>query len=175
MFQVGDFIIYGDTGVCRVTAIGTPRLASLENSRLYYTLTPAFSSEVIYTPVDTRVFMRPILTREEAGEFIRLIPSLERKIDEEAHNIKSSHSLMDYYQSYFLSHTCEDLICLIKTIYLKNEAARKAGRNPGKIEEKYKKRAEAILYGELAVALHIAREDVSDYIKNALKEEYTVI
>ena len=65
MFAVGDLIIYSGTGVCRVENVGPPPFAPKEK-RAYYTLVPLRSRETIYVPVDTQVFMRPILAREEA-------------------------------------------------------------------------------------------------------------
>ena len=47
--------------------------------RLYYTLSPLYGNETIYVPVDTRVLLRPILTREEAEARLRSqLPALEK-------------------------------------------------------------------------------------------------
>lgn len=50
-------------------------------------------------------------------------------------------------------------------------AARESGKRPGKLEEKYRKRVEELLYGELSAALGISRETVPQYIRGMLKEE----
>ena len=72
MFQIGERIMYGSSGVCRVEAIGKPDSASFaDRDRDYYTLSPLYGEGVIYVPVDSSVFMRPILSREEALELIR--------------------------------------------------------------------------------------------------------
>lgn len=34
--------------------------------RKYYKLAPVFGSGTIYIPVDTKVFMRPVISKEEA-------------------------------------------------------------------------------------------------------------
>ena len=54
--------MYGISGVCRVAKIGKPQFASGDHKKLYYTLVPEYGTETIYAPVDTTVFMRPILT-----------------------------------------------------------------------------------------------------------------
>lgn len=40
MFQVGDLIIYGGEGVCRVEAVGPSPVRGSNPGRLYYTLAP---------------------------------------------------------------------------------------------------------------------------------------
>ena len=42
MFQVGDFIVYGSTGVCEVESIGTLDIPGMSKDRVYYTLRPCY-------------------------------------------------------------------------------------------------------------------------------------
>ena len=65
MFQPGDFVVYGSSGVCRVIQVGALEGKSADPTRQYYTLQPVFESERIYTPVDSGVFMRPAMTKEQ--------------------------------------------------------------------------------------------------------------
>ena len=60
---------------------------------------------------------------------------------------------------------------LLKTIHSRNSAARKNGRRPGKVEGRYQKRAEELLYGELSISLGIPLEEVPQYIRQVLKDE----
>lgn len=62
--------MYSETGVCRVEQIGPPPPFDPKAKREYYTLSPMNCRETIYVPVDTQVFMRPILSREAAEELI---------------------------------------------------------------------------------------------------------
>ena len=57
MYQAGDRIIYGGSGVCQVKAV-VPLEGSRED-RLYYTLEPIYGSGIVYAPVDGPVFSRP--------------------------------------------------------------------------------------------------------------------
>ena len=71
MYQQGDLIVYGNTGVCRVEAVGHPQgISGIPEDKLYYTLAPLYSAGVIYAPLDTPVLMRPVLTREAAEKLI---------------------------------------------------------------------------------------------------------
>ena len=119
MFQPGDLIVYGNSGVCRVESIGTPESAVGDKDAQYYTLSPLYSSETIYTPVDTGVFMRPIISREEAQEFVEQIAFAEATVFE-----KQNLSLLkEQYNAVLKTHDCENLLCLVKSVYEKNADA----------------------------------------------------
>lgn len=166
MYQIGDYVIYSSSGVCRVEEIGTPKATYVDKTRNYYKLTPLYSTETIYAPVDTKAFMRPVITRDEAERLVMGIP----EVQEEAIECKSIQMLSDHYQSNFESHDCNDLVKLIKTVYTKNRKAKDNGKKMGKIDERYLKRAKELLYGELAIALGISMESVSDYISGRLEQ-----
>ena len=80
MFETGDLIIYGNSGVCKVAQVGTPNVKAFDQTKLYYTLQPLYSTETIYTPVDTDVFMRPVISRSQAEELIHQIPSIREVV-----------------------------------------------------------------------------------------------
>ena len=161
-YPVGALIVYGGSGVCRVIGVGVPE----GQSKTYYTRAPLYGTEVIYAPVDTRVFLRPVLTKEEADDLIRSMPSIRAERVETGNLQLRSRQ----YQASFQSHDAADLVKLIKTIHWRDAAARESGKRPGKLEEKYRKRAEELLYGELSAALGISRETVPQYIRGMLKE-----
>lgn len=79
MLKVGELILYETVGVCRVKEIS--KLAFLKNDRVYYSIVPVFEKDtVIYVPVDNdKVKIRPVMTRNEAEEFIDQLPFIESK------------------------------------------------------------------------------------------------
>jgi CarD family transcriptional regulator len=165
MYNIGDLVICGDSGVCRVEAIGKLDVPYIDRNRLYYTLSPIYRNGKIFVPTETKVFMRPVLTFSEAQRIIDLIPSIE-----EIDCLSSNHRVLkEHYNQLLLSHNCLDLIKLIKTIYTKNRINAQLGKQPGQIDIKFMKQAEDQLHGELAVALRIPREKVTGYIKNRVK------
>lgn len=168
MFQKGDLIVYGNTGVCRVQDVGHPAgVRNLDKNRLYYTLAPVYQSGTIYAPVDSTVFMRPVLSSAEAEELIRQIPS----ISEKECASRDQKLISDHYRSFLTSHRCEDLVQLIKTVYSKSKRSRQSGKKPSQVDQLYLKRAEGLLYGEFAVALGIDSSEVVDYISRRIGEE----
>ena len=167
MYQVGDYVVYGGSGVCQVDGVGAPSSSGCDSGRAYYTLHPLSGSETIYVPVDTHVSMRPVLTRQEADELICRLPSLpEYPVDREARN---PQLLSHAYQASFRANSCTELARLLKTIHRKDADARRTGRQPGRMDERYRKRAEELLYRELSVALGIPRDGVPKYIRQRLQ------
>ena len=79
MFEVGDYLIYGLNGVCRVEAVGTMEMSGMPKDRLYYTLIPVYQSGCrLFTPVDNaKTVIRPLVSREEALAYIDRMPEAE--------------------------------------------------------------------------------------------------
>jgi len=159
MFKPGDRIIYGSTGVCRVEEITTPDFEK-DKSRRYYALAPVYQDGIIYTPVDTKVFMRPVITRDEAHALIDQIPAMQT----EAYHSSVTRELEEHYSVYLKSHDCGDLLELGRSIYIKKQELLGQRRKFGAVDERFMKRAEDLLYGELAVALDIEKSEVEAYI-----------
>ena len=76
MFSVGEYIVYGVEGVCRVEEAGKLKVAGLDKNRAYYRLRPYYHDGTIYTPVDGKAVMRPVLTREELERLLPRLPEL---------------------------------------------------------------------------------------------------
>lgn len=160
MYQIGDLIVYGSTGVCRVGAVETPRHRPGEEERQYYLLRPLYQDGTIRIPVDTKVFMRPVISREEAEKLIDAIPGMNAEVYHE----RNFTQLAAHYQEALGSHECSDLIELVMSIYAKKQDAESKKRKFGQVDARFMKRAESLLYGEFSVALGIPFDDVQGYI-----------
>jgi len=161
MYEVGQMIVYGTRGVCRVAAVSPGGTSSGGDAgRLYYTLEPLYQSCVIYAPVDGKVFMRPVITREEAEQLIDSIPDVQP----EACFTRDLRELKEHYEASIFSHDCAELVALSMSIYEKRRAAERQKRRLNQTDERFMKQAEQLLFGELATALGIPSEQVPDYI-----------
>ena len=167
MYETGDLIMYGNEGVCKVEAVGVPDIPIMGTKRVYYTLLPQYQDGKIFTPVDTKTFMRRVITKEKAEKLIADIPSVKAEIYEN----NNMRFLSEHYQSFFDSHQCSDLLKLIRDVYLKACDAKEHGKKLNQVDEKYMRRAEELLHGELAVALGIPKEEVKDYIMRSVEGE----
>ena len=165
MYQAGDLILYGRTGVCRVEEITSVKQRGVEGEVRYYVLKPLYQSCNITIPVDSnRVFSRPIISREEAQRMIAAIPTVKA---EPYHN-RNLNQLREYYKARMETYDCADLIELTMSLYAKKREVEAQKRKFGAVDERFMKEAEDLLFGELAVALDIQRDEVRSYIVNAL-------
>lgn len=158
MFAVGDMIVYGRTGVCRVEGIEEKK------GQKFYALTPLYQACSILTPVDGKVFMRPVISKEEALRLIDRIPSMEV----EPWQSGALRDMTERYQATIATHDCADLIGLVMSIYAKKKTAQQEKRKFGVVDERFMKEGEALLHGELAVALGLSVGEVKDFIGGRL-------
>ena len=77
MFQPGELVVYGSTGVCRVEGFGGLDQPGEDRGKRYYLLKPLWQDGMIYAPVDSeKVPMRPVMSREEAEALIGRMPEI---------------------------------------------------------------------------------------------------
>lgn len=158
-YSIGDLIIYGETGVCRVEEIvDRPFLGEMTKC---YKLQPLYQSCVIFTPADNgNVFMRPIISKEEAHALVESIKTVEPKEIPGA----APRVLSEKYDKIIKLHDCSELISLTVSIYHKRLGLIEQKKKLSAIDERYMKKAEDLLFGELAAALGIDKAQVSGYI-----------
>lgn len=167
MFQIGDLIIYGGTGVCRVQEI-TSREVPDGGTRPFYTLQPLYQRCTITAPADSdKVFMRPIISGSEADRLIDTIPHRSA----EAYHDRALRQLAKYYEDKIKSHDCGELIELTMSIHAKMELAASQNRKIGSVDERFMKRAQELLFGEFAAALGIEPDEVPGYIRDRIENQ----
>lgn len=165
MFSVGEMIIYGGEGVCTIEKIDSMNISGVSKDKKYYYLTPLYRGGTIYAPIDTPVFMRNLISKDEALALIDKIPTIEADVFSSI-NIRL---LSEHYQSIIKSYKCEDLVKVMKAIYKKQQIAFEKGKRLGSVDERFLQKAENMLFGELAVALDIKKDEVDDFIRNKLE------
>lgn len=163
MFSKGEKVVYGQTGVCLVTDVCEKELIKGQK-RTYYVLKPLNQeNNTIYAPADSeKVFIRGVITCEEAEELISKIP----EISESAEDFEDSK---EEYRNCLSTHRCSDLVKLTSQIYRKKKTAQENRKKLGFVDEKYMNLAENLLFGELACALGLKPDEVKEYIADKLK------
>lgn len=166
MYKTGELILYGGTGVCRVTEIVSKKLSRSEPEKLFYVLTPLYQSGTITTPVENcKVFTRRVISRDEAISLIDKIPTIHAQ----AYHNQNLQQLENHYRSEMESHDCLDLLRLTMSTYRKKIEREQAKLKFGAVDRRYMERAEELLFGELAVALDITKESVQAFIEDRLQ------
>lgn len=168
MYHVDDYVIYGNNGVCQIKSIGA--LPILDQDKQYYTLTPLFSTETIYTPTDTTIFMRPVMAQEEAHQLLNEVYLFIEDIAEQCTSI----SIDDHYEDYIKSSDSQDLVYLIKVIHAKRFLTIQSGKKTISLrDQQFLKEAEKLLYGEIAIVTGSTKDEVKHKVDSRLEEKIT--
>lgn len=166
MYQVGDYVVYNEEGVCRIADIGTLSMPSAEKNQQYYYLKPLSGDGKVYVPVDTTLPMRPVLDKEQALALIQEMPEIVAEIN----RFNNKRVLEDHYRALMKPHTPEALVKTIKSVYEKRWGAGEKPKALNTTDEYYKKRAETMLYQELSLALDIPLDQVEKFICDAIEK-----
>ena len=164
MFEVNDYIMYGMTGVCQVVDITKERIID-DLQKEYYVLKYIYANDtIIKIPTDNeKIPMRKILSKGDVTTLINNMPNSEtiwidddRKRNEEFKSILKTGDL-------------DNLVKLVRSIYLDKEYKKSIGKKVYKIDEEIMQTAERLLNEELATALNINPNEVATYISNHIQ------
>lgn len=169
MYNIGDSVVYGANGV--MTVIDMRDEAFGDSVRSYYVLkAPADNTGALtFVPVDNEKLvsaMRPLLTVDEIRELILSadsIPLLEWVEDNRARSeqLKKMVELGDRAK----------LISLIKSVCATGVRRIAEGKKNYLADEAAMRKAEHVLYSEIAAVVGIAEEDVPKYIAGIREAE----
>ena len=158
MYNIGDKIIYGENGVCTVLEVGPIVMSGTDKDRIYYTLSPMMGTGTFYAPVDSKMFMRPVMDKAEAKAFLEQIADIEPAV---CRDVRFTH-VDAFYKELFKRHSCEALVAMLKGIYSQDRTTRS-----NRIDT-VTKRAKEILHCELSVALGLPMDQVEEIIRKKL-------
>lgn len=167
MFAVGDYIVYRNAGVCRVDGVGSPGAAVPEKGKKYYILHPVKGAGVIYIPVDAGVYMRPVMSKEEAEHLFHGCIGVEA----DCCPSRDHRLLCEHYREVLSQHSSEKLLGMIKSLLVKEEQLGKKGKKLAGTDQEFKRRAEELLYGEIAFVMGFSYEKVAGDFGKKLMEQ----
>lgn len=164
MFCVGDIVIYGAQGLCKVDGIGPLPMKFADKKKQYYTLhTCKQPSMTIYAPVDNQtVIMRQPLTKAQAESLIAEMPQFEIV------QIMDSKERENRCREALQTCDCREIAKMLKGLYGRHESRVQSGKRDTALDEKYFRQAQEQLYSELAYALGVEKDMIPDYIANRL-------
>jgi CarD family transcriptional regulator len=164
-FSIGDLIVYGENGVCRVE--DQVERVFLDETQQCYKLMPIYQSCVIFTPVEnSNVFMRPVITKEEASFLLEN----HSTFTPESYEAPSPRALSQVYDKVIKNHDCREMMTFIVSIYEKRRLAIESKKKLSAVDERYLKRAEELLFGELAAVLNIEKFQ----LREKMMEKYNI-
>ncbi len=164
-FSIGDLIIYGENGVCRIE--DQVERVFLDEAQQCYKLMPIYQSCVIYTPVEnSNVFMRPVISDEEA----MFLLNNHSSISPESYEAPSPRALSHVYDTVIKNHDCREMMGLAITLYGKKKVALSSKKKLSAVDERYLKKTEDLLFGEIAAVLNMERYELRDRISKEYLE-----
>lgn len=157
-FEVGEHLVYGLHGVCRLEEI-TVDGASGETT---YVLQPLGDKRCrLFIPCGNEIClskMRKVLSREEAEALILEMPHMEENW------ISQESQRKMVFADILKRGDRREIAQLIKTISLTEIRLKEKGKRLYRVDEKTMKDAKKILYGEFAHVLGMKFEDVEPYV-----------
>jgi len=160
--NIGDVIIYGNHGICKVT--GLQDMYMDENIRPYYVLKPVYhtASTVYVSAISNRrkTEIRHILSADE-------IFSLVKKISDKDYTwIKDNRKRKELYGQILADGNRSELIEMIKSLRCRKQELKSTNkdRKLQESDECFLKDAEKTLCEEFAYVLSIKREEVIPFI-----------
>ena len=164
MHKIGEVILYGTDGVCRINEI-TEKKFGKETSKYYVLQSVYRESSLIYVPVGNEKLeskMRTILSKKEVDSIIESMP------DEENIWIENEPMRKVRYKEIITGGDRRELVRMIKTLYEHRTQQERSGKKMHISDERFLKDAEKILYDEIAHVLCIRPDQVVPYISAKL-------
>ena len=167
MFQIGEVVSYGATGICTIEDI---RMESLSRSGVkkqeYYILRPAASPTcTTYVPTANETLtakMRRVLCKDEIDAMILSVKGRQLEW------IDDTRRRADAFGQILAGGISTELLKLIGCLYLEKKARSKGGKKFCATDEKILSSAERMVSEEFAYALQIAEKEVSAYIADRM-------
>lgn len=163
MFGIGELVVYGVHGVCRVT--GTEKMR-IDRKSVDYLVLESVTQENsnFYVPVENDASMarvHPVLTREEMNNLLD-----SKEIWENAW-IADEGQRKQYYRELLSSGDRTAQLRMVATLYAYRAAQRAAGKKFHLCDDNFLRDAERLLSSEIAVVLEMTPE----LAKNLLREK----
>ena len=166
MFNIGEVIVYGNSGVyCVCEYCKSP--VDKHDTRLFYLLRPLHesASNIIMTPIDNdRVMMRNIISQDDAYELIDKIPYIDTIV------VENEKYRKDKYKEAIGKCELEEYVKIIKTIHKRREDLLKNKKRLSETDADFEKRAKYCLYSEIASVFGIRFDEVEGFITNRITQ-----
>lgn len=163
MFEIGEYVVYGNKGVCQIKSIGPIDMPGVSKDRIYYTMNQVYMrGSTIFTPTDSDK-LRKVLTESEAKNLIDGIKAIEPDW------IRDDKEREKLYTETLRTANCKALCEMMIDLYRRRKRRLADGKKATSTDERYFHAAEDILCGELGIALGIKKDDVKKHIMESVE------
>ena len=164
MFEIGDYVINANNGICKIEEKVHLDLPMSDKKKLYYLMVPVKEKTTkLYIPVDSeKQRIRRTMDAMQALEIIDQMPEIE------AVWISDDKQREKRYKEAIFSCEPRQLVAVLKCMYQRNQQRCAEGKKSASIDERYFKMAENNLYSELAFAMQKDREEIKQFIEQRI-------
>lgn len=166
MLKVGECVIYGNHGLCRVQDILVPSFLERGKEKEYYQMISAVDAgSILYVPVDSaQSKIRDVIGEDEA---FGLIDDIEdTAVIELPEGKKAEPAIIEVIRR----NIAEEMMRLVKTLRRIKAVREAEGKKFASLNEKYLSMAEKLLYTELAFALKTEKDDIKRRVLDVLSQ-----
>lgn len=162
MFSIGELVLYGAEGICRI--IDIEELDLTGEPMKYYKLAPESDrSSTIFVPTENSILtnrIKALLTEDE----IRAVIAEEYTGEPIWSN--STNQRKTRYHEIINSGDRKLLIALVRELYARHRSVRGTGQRFPATDEHYYKLAQKILFDEFSRVIPISKEEFLPFIIN---------
>lgn len=160
MYQIGDTMLYGTEGVCKIGEICEMKVGGVKAE--YYVLQPVYrEGSKIFVPVANELLtakMRPILTAEQINSMLESLRLESTSWIENAADRKAE------FQRILRSNDRTELLRMMRMLFLRRKKLQESGKRLRTNDDQMLRDAQKLLGEEFAPALGISRREVPEYI-----------
>lgn len=160
LFKIGDTVVYGAQGICKIDSVETKLIGRQKQD--YYVLKPIFNQNTsVFVPVDNEALTAKMLSALTKAQ----INGLAKKVtDIEVIKASDENQKRELYKSILSSSNRERLVSLIKTIRFERDTRREAGKKLNISDEQTLRKAESLLYNEIAFVFGVEPDEAKNII-----------
>lgn len=165
MFEIGQWVIYGAHGVCRV--VGTEKQLVNRKRTEYLVLEPLNQNESrFYVPTANPTAMSKLKEVLPAQELRAL---LESDAVQEDVWIKEENLRKQHYRDLMGNGDRMSILQMVCTLYRYRDAQVAAGKKFHLCDDNFLRDAEKLLSSEISLVLEMTPEDARTYLRDRLK------
>ena len=163
MYNIGDTVVYGSSGVMTVVDICDESFSG--QTRRYYVLAGGASNlaSKTFVPLDSERLvaqMRPLVTKDEIFDILH---NMDRYPEPEW--VPDNRARQEVFKSIMESGDRGRIIAMIRSIHKTGIRRSEEGKKNYLSDENLMNKAQRILYAELAIVLGIPEGEVGDFIE----------
>jgi len=166
MFSKNEYVFHESAGVCIISDIRVAPLEGMPSDRNYYVLKPLLdANSVVYLPVDSdRVFLRRLLTREEAESLLSRIGEIQELEAENPKLLRAKYiETMHTYQP-------TEWVRVIKTVKKRASILAQKSQKLPETERSFLEKSKQHLCTELSVVLDCDVRDAEPLLEHYMNE-----